>query len=155
MSKRQKKSKKQYRPGVRSTSPIALPDRYGLPRSSVLALIGDRTRQVEFPVKRASALSGTLRPSRLRRRLPLALLMANTMRARVMKTEGSTLKTFQEVGRKIPVYQPDHKTVCQKRHERKAVLFARGIAGKGRRRSPGKDHTYKHTSDSNVSCRRK
>jgi len=50
------------------------------------------------------------------------------------------------------IQQP--KTVCQKRHERAQVLFAKNIAGKAGG-SPGRNGTYHRTPDSNESCERK
>lgn len=49
---------------------------------------------------------------------------------------------------------PGERTVCQKRAERREELFKKGIAGRGRRRSPGQGGSYRRTRDSEVTCRR-
>lgn len=45
-------------------------------------------------------------------------------------------------------------TVCQKRSERREQLFAMGIAGFGRRRSPGQGGSYKRTQESQIVCKK-
>lgn len=47
-----------------------------------------------------------------------------------------------------------YRTVCKKRDERREQLFAMGIAGSGRRRSPGQGGSYKRTEGSQISCKR-
>lgn len=46
------------------------------------------------------------------------------------------------------------KTVCQSRSERREQLFSMGIAGVGKRRSPGQGGSYKRTDKSEVVCRK-
>lgn len=41
---------------------------------------------------------------------------------------------------------------CVKRKIRRSVLYALGIAGTGKRRSPGQGGTYKRTEESSLSC---
>lgn len=44
------------------------------------------------------------------------------------------------------------KQICKDRAIRKAVLFARKVAGLGKKRSPGTSGTYKHTEESRHIC---
>lgn len=50
---------------------------------------------------------------------------------------------------------PGPKSMCERRHIRKGVLFSLRIAGKGLRRSPGKGGSYRRTVESSLSCRRR
>lgn len=47
-----------------------------------------------------------------------------------------------------------YRTVCQRRSERRESLFAMGIAGSGRRRSPGQGGSYKRTEGSQIICKK-
>lgn len=46
-----------------------------------------------------------------------------------------------------------YRTVCQRRSERRESLFAMGIAGPGRRRSPGQGGSYKRSEGSQIICK--
>lgn len=46
------------------------------------------------------------------------------------------------------------KSICQKRSERREILFKLGIAGKGQRRSPGAGGRYRRREESMMSCRK-
>lgn len=52
-------------------------------------------------------------------------------------------------------HQGHKRQVCKKREERRRALFARHIAGSGAKRSPGKNHTYERTSDSQITCKKR
>lgn len=43
-------------------------------------------------------------------------------------------------------------SICEKRHNRRKVLFQMRIAGTGKRKSPGKGGTYQRTELSNLGC---
>lgn len=47
---------------------------------------------------------------------------------------------------------PGTKSVCRKRMDRRQVLFRMGIAGRGRRRSPGSGGHYRRSERSQVTC---
>ncbi|UOF80222.1 hypothetical protein [Microviridae sp.] len=49
---------------------------------------------------------------------------------------------------------PAVNSVCQARSLRRRVLFGFQVAGRNKRRSPGRDGTYNRTVDSETSCRR-
>lgn len=48
---------------------------------------------------------------------------------------------------------PATRTICEKRAQRKEVLFKLGIAGKGQRRSPGAGGRYRRSVGSEYTCR--
>lgn len=51
--------------------------------------------------------------------------------------------------------QPNvRQTVCNKRHLKRKMLFMIGIAGKGKRLSPGRKNHYRRNSQSEIKCRR-
>lgn len=47
---------------------------------------------------------------------------------------------------------PGTKTICQIRSERRQHLFKLGIAGRGKRRSPGQGGSYRRTAESYYHC---
>lgn len=47
---------------------------------------------------------------------------------------------------------PGVKSVCQRRLDRRQVLFRLGVAGRGRRRSPGSGGHYRRSMESQVTC---
>lgn len=44
--------------------------------------------------------------------------------------------------------------ICAKRSVRRSVLFASGVAGIGKRRSPGRNGTYYRSSESETTCKK-
>lgn len=84
-------------------------------------------------------------------RLPLQGI--RSQRDRILRN----LEQPRRVGSRIVIPQiprqiPGTKSVCQRRFERRTVLFARNIAGKGLRRSPGQGGTYRRTITSQQGC---
>lgn len=54
--------------------------------------------------------------------------------------------------RTIPVAAPASVRFCIQRKQRKEVLFAKGVAGKNKRRSPGRGGGYRRSAKSNYRC---
>lgn len=84
-------------------------------------------------------------------RLPLLGLRSQNVR---------TASRYDREALKIPLLDrhvgiPATPSICQARHTRRRILFKKGVAGFGRKRSPGRDHTYKRTPDSETSCKRR
>lgn len=54
--------------------------------------------------------------------------------------------------KKLAKQIPGEKSLCARRHSRRVALFKIGIAGVGKRRSPGKGGSYRRTEASNMVC---
>lgn len=104
----------------------------------------------EFP---SSQARGYLRM----KRLPLLGLRSQQVASEaigfdsMMKNIALDLREIKDpLLRKIPAKH----SVCAERSKRRSVLFARRVAGKGFRRSPGHGGTYRRTIESDTSCER-
>lgn len=76
-------------------------------------------------------------------------------------TQNSPQRQLKKQGRAIPYRYLKYysltdteveKTLCKRRSERRENLFSLGIAGSGRRRSPGQGGRYKRDQNSRISC---
>lgn len=84
-------------------------------------------------------------------RLPILGLRSQRQKVagRVQRTEKYGVRSLEDPLREVP----GTRTICQKRSERRALLFKMGIAGKGKRKSPGQGGTYKRNEESITTCR--
>lgn len=85
-------------------------------------------------------------------RLPLVGL--RSQRERVVLRSDQTIDRPLIHQWDVPANVPAVKSVCQARHLRRRLLFKIGIAGIGRRRSPGRGGTYRRNVDSETSCQK-
>lgn len=81
-----------------------------------------------------------------RARLPLLGLRNQTA------TFQGRLQSKGATGRSNLRKVPGTRTICETRSARRQILFRLGIAGKGRRNSPGSGGTYRRTPDSYYHC---
>lgn len=108
------------------------------------------------PQEQSSGVPVFVRIRRRRDRFPTAvglLPRRNPPSPQLIKNE----KRFRE-NLQRSIMQLEHKDqerrMCRQRHERRKALFKHGIAGKNKRKSPGKNNTYLRTNESEKSCKR-
>ncbi len=86
-------------------------------------------------------------------RVPLLGLRSQKDRAKIKKYQERYRQQMRDL--KYPLREiAGTRTICQQRAERREALFKTGVAGTGRRRSPGRDRTYMRTEESQVHCRK-
>lgn len=99
---------------------------------------------------RSVLVDGSYHPlavSRSVNRLPMLGL-----RSQASKLSGRQMSLSQSQFR-IPARVPSFNTTCVKRGSRRRMLFASGVAGRGRRNSPGKKGHYRLSSTYYETCR--
>lgn len=99
---------------------------------------------------------GPARPNRVARLIKASRLPILGLRSQINKK----VKYGQKVSGSVAGYFKDQelaltdRRICRSRTERRRTLFASGIAGKNRKRSPGVAGHYRRNSDSEITCRR-
>ena len=147
MARKRKKTNKNKNRARRRSLP-----KYTVPRLAILTsmLREQESQQISIPQKKIIKSAVSVRLARREQRFPITI-GANPFRR---KTKNQSL--FAEGIRratKATTEELNKHHVCQKRKTRKKTLFAYGVAGKGKRRSPGKNRTYQKTSESFISCK--
>ena len=129
------------------------PKNFRVPRSKLLiaALREGASQKIRLPQRdlAKSVVVVRSRPER-RRGYPLTKGVRDVFRRKtrpVLMAEGlnrAIRNTHQELRK---------AEICRKRENRRKALFAQGVAGRGRRRSPGKFGTYQKDQTSTLSCK--
>lgn len=86
-----------------------------------------------------------------------SIIIGPRVNQRPLRPQKSIIQTYRDAfisgTNQLKRENDRYKTVCEERAERREKLFSMGIAGSGRRLSPGQGGSYNRTKESNVVCR--
>lgn len=95
-----------------------------------------------------------VRPERLIYQPLRSIIIGPRPIQRPIQSNIKRLHTYKNMFGRTEDKNKGYVTVCQKREDRRESLFALGVAGHGRRRSPGQGGSYRRTQDSNIVCKK-
>lgn len=124
-----------------------------LPRLAILTSILKREGSQKIQLPQRGVTTPTVTTSLVRRNKGLPITIGAEKNAFRHKTKN--LSRFQDSLERLTQQQTDDlhkKKICKRRKKRRQTLFKHGIAGKGRRRSPGRNRTYYKNQTSTISC---
>lgn len=149
--------KRQRKPGTQRerSSEILRGLRLGVLLSPTLLL--DKMGQVAARGKERVETQGRVSARRLARRLPVAAGVGRVVRRPGRESRRDevvkALSVHQALTREMNQVEATYR-VCARRARRREHLFRIQIAGRNRRRSPGRGGTYRRTLDSLTTCRK-